>query len=1168
MSSDKSDFVGPITPIRGTIEGIGTVEGEMGLGSVLINIVDQNMLKHQITIPNSLYAPSINHKTSVLRLLSPQHWKQQWHKHSLGTMDHRSTDNGELITVREGNHEYEIEATLGLTNIPEFYSAPGFNKYCAFTASLETDKAKVHTPSDVELQKEQTRQTRSQLIKKILEEDGLTDNPDQILDTIDFLHHNEHLHSDIQRKVLHLHHSMDHASFQKMKILSDKGMLPFTIPDGMEQPMCAACMFAKAVRRNRPKIPTHDSKPATLAGQRVSIDQLESSTPGFIAQTTGVLTNDSYRVATVFVDNYSRFSYIHLQRDAKAESTLEAKHAFEAMADSRGVRIQAYQADNGSAFTSHMFTNDCKAQGQESPTLCGVNAHHQNGKAERRVRELQDTARAILVHAHTKWPRAITPNLWPYALRMANDRFNSLPLLSHQDHATPNSLFGHAPRRSIILDTPFGCPTFVLNNSMQQGNKGPKWERRARIGVYLGHSPVHASSVGLILNLDTGHVSPQYHVKYDKAFQTIQDLPSFNWPNVQQSQTSMKSITLPPNIPDNHQKGDSADNTELVDPQSAVIVQSLPPDIMQQVTQQTPSPHTTPGDIQQTYTTYVPTTTRAGRVTRQPTHMDVYQSFVALPAIIHPDNSDTLYLHEAMKQPDREQWLKAMDTEIQQHEDNNDWIVVKRSDIPKDTRILPSVWAFRRKRRILTNEVYKWKARINVDGSKQRQGLDYDMTYAPVVRWETIRMFLVIAVANNFYTTLIDYVSAYTQAKIERTTYMHIPKGYKINDTNEQYVLQLINNLYGQKQAGRVWNIHLIATLVRLGFTQSKVDEGVLYYKTSVLLLYTDDTILLGPSKIINNQAIQLMLQAGLKITYEEGVTDFDFLGIHIQMHDKTLSMNQPHLIEQILQDLQLNTSNAKGKLTPCPQTNFPDDQQGPPADPSINYPSIIGKLLYLTKTRPDIPYTTNQLARYTSRPRLHHQKTLKHLGRYLVATKDKGINLKVNENEGLTVYCDASYVGDFQAYSPHVNDARSITGYVIKFYGFPILWASKKQQLVALSATEAEYIAMSQAIRDVIPIKQLIDEIVEKGMIPKPTCSFKTTVKSDNTGAIEMANNPRFRPRTKHIAVRFHHFQQHVQDGTIHVEYVHTESQQADPFTKPLSCESHEKHRKEYMGW
>ena len=169
--------------------------------------------------------------------------------------------------------------------------------------------------------------------------------------------------------------------------------------------------------------------------------------------------------------------------------------------------------------------------------------------------------------------------------------------------------------------------------------------------------------------------------------------------------------------------------------------------------------------------------------------------------------------------------------------------------MPRGFKVLPAVWSMKRKRRMLTREVYKWKSRLNVGGHKQEIGINYWETYTPVVAWASIRLLLIISMLAKWHTVQVDFVMAYPQADIETDMYMDMPKGFAVDGNNASHVLRLKKNLYGQKQAGRVWYKHLSSGLIKLNYQQSKVDECVFYKGPNVFLFYVDDGIFLGPDR-------------------------------------------------------------------------------------------------------------------------------------------------------------------------------------------------------------------------------------------------------------------------------------------------------------------------------
>jgi hypothetical protein len=318
------------------------------------------------------------------------------------------------------------------------------------------------------------------------------------------------------------HYRLGHLPFKRLKAMADKGVIPRRLAD-CRVPKCSACIYGKMTRRaKQTKTPSNKigSMEITSPGQCVSVDQLESNTPGFIAQLKGIPTTARYRGATIYVDHFSRASFIYLQRRLTSEETVRGKKAFERYCDSRGVQVKHYHADNG-RFADNLFIKRAGTKDQ-SITYCGVNAHWQNGICEKRIRDLQELTTSMLLHAEAKWPKVINANLWPYALRCANDAMNATPRM--KDRKIPMQLLTGSEAPTVMRHFhPFGCPTYVLNSQLQAGQSIPKWHKRARLGVYLGRSPRHAQSVALVMNLRTGLVSPAFHVAFDDHFETLKD---------------------------------------------------------------------------------------------------------------------------------------------------------------------------------------------------------------------------------------------------------------------------------------------------------------------------------------------------------------------------------------------------------------------------------------------------------------------------------------------------------------------------------------------------------------------------------------------------------------------------------------------------------------------
>ena len=225
-------------------------------------------------------------------------------------------------------------------------------------------------------------------------------------------------------------------------------------------------------------------------------------------------TKDRITGACIFIDNHTRYSYTHLQTSIDGEQTLAAKQGFEQHSDSCGVNIKSYHANNG-IFAEKSFCDEVQAAHQRI-TYCAVGAHHQNGIVERHIGILTHGAQTGVLHAQRRWPEAIGTILWPFAWKDFECRYNNLFLDS--DGLSPlNHFTGTLVRTDVCRFHPFGCPVFVLAAGLQsEGSTIPKWDPRARVGTYLGHSPCHSGNVALVLNPKTLRVSPQYHLVFEK----------------------------------------------------------------------------------------------------------------------------------------------------------------------------------------------------------------------------------------------------------------------------------------------------------------------------------------------------------------------------------------------------------------------------------------------------------------------------------------------------------------------------------------------------------------------------------------------------------------------------------------------------------------------------
>jgi hypothetical protein len=335
-------------------------------------------------------------------------------------------------------------------------------------------------------------------------------------------------------------------------------------------------------------------------------------------------------------------------------------------------------------------------------------------------------------------------------------------------------------------------------------------------------------------------------------------------------------------------------------------------------------------------------------------------------------------------------------------------------------------------------------------------------------------------------------------------------------------------------------------------------------------VLYTDDTILTGPIAAELDEIVE-DLKSVFNITSSPLVSDF--LGVKITRDEdaKTYTLTQPQLINSIIADLGLH-ENSNERNVPAVSTRILHaHEESEPHNEPWHYRSVIGKLNFLEKsTRPDIAYAVHQCARFSQSPRVEHTKAVKMIGRYLKATAGKGMICTPNA-KSFECFCDADFAGNWNAaiaeHDP--STARSRTGFVVLHAGCPIVWASKLQTEIALSSTESEYVALSQSLREVLPLMRLVKELKQAGFdINSDTPLVHCKVFEDNSGALEMAKVPKMRPRTKHMNLKYHHFREAVENGQVTIHAINTSNQLADIFTKPLGMELFTKMRYGIMGW
>ena len=313
--------------------------------------------------------------------------------------------------------------------------------------------------------------------------------------------------------------------------LSQMGIIDRNLATSCDGLKCEACLLAKA--KKTPVDKRHDVKTTPqpdnkrkisekhlIPGEMVSVDQYQVTVRGRLTRSFGKTAKKSlYSGGTIFYDHASGYVQLYHQNTLGSADTMRSKVKFEQECMHNGRFVKAYHADNG-IFTSKQW-REALVSGKQKIRVSGVGAHHQNGIAERAIQTIFSRARAMMIHAAIRWPDQTDSTLWPLAVDYAVHLHNNLP--KDQLKYSPSEIFCGSKSEHYELKQArvWGCPVFVLDASLQDGKKLPKWQPRSRQGVYLGVSSEHASNVGLVMNLNTKHISPQYHLVYDELFLTV-----------------------------------------------------------------------------------------------------------------------------------------------------------------------------------------------------------------------------------------------------------------------------------------------------------------------------------------------------------------------------------------------------------------------------------------------------------------------------------------------------------------------------------------------------------------------------------------------------------------------------------------------------------------------
>ncbi|KAJ9553475.1 hypothetical protein OSB04_017520 [Centaurea solstitialis] len=844
----------------------------------------------------------------------------------------------------------------------------------------------------------------------------------------------------------------------------------------------------------------------------------------------------------VIVDEYSRYTWVFFLR-SKSDAPEEIILFVRKMERLNNLTVRSIRSDHGTEFKNSTLETFFDQKGI-SQNFSSVRTPQQNGVAERRNRTLIEATRSMLSEAN------LATQFWAEAVNTACYTQNR-SLIVKRFRRTPYELFRNR-KPSIEHLHIFGCVCYILNNKDNLG----KFDSKSDDGIFLGYSSI--SKTYRVCNKRRQAIEETIHVKFDESG------PTFPHPHenseINQWADSFFQVPEPPiadpspqDLPDGFEEDPPIPPTDIT---THPLINATP---ITQITPSEPDQPTNSEDSSQT-TVSEPTPTNLlpdPSVNEAFTSGQVYQPPALRWTKDHPidqvlgnpssgiktrrqSGNVCLYVNfisenepkeidDALRDP---AWVSAMQEELAEFIRNNVWLLVPR---PRKRTIIGSKWIFRNKLDEI-GTIIRNKARLVAQGYRQEEGIDYDETFAPVARLEAIRLFLAFAAHMNFKVYQMDIKNAFLNGKLNEDVYVAQPPGF-VDPKFPDHVYKLNKALYGLKQAPRAWYDTLSTFLLSKGFVRGKIDSTLFLkkYPKHILLvqIYVDD-IIFGSTNPKLCEKFELLMKSEYKMSMMGELTFF--LGLQIKQSEKGIFINQGKYVHEMLKKFDL-TSCTPMKTPMAPPLSLDKDSKGKPVDVTL-YRGMIGSLLYLTASRPDIMYSTCLCARYQAEPKESHLTAVKRIFRYLKGTPNLGLWYSKDSGFDLTAYSDSDFAGC-------KIDRKSTTGGCHLLGGKLVSWTSKKQNSVSTSTAEAKYVAAGICCAQVLWLRnQLQDYDIQLSKIP---------IYCDNTSAIAIANNPVLHSKTKHIEVRYHFIRDHVMNGDIELHFVPTEYQLADLFTKPL---------------
>ena len=901
---------------------------------------------------------------------------------------------------------------------------------------------------------------------------------------------------------------------------------------------CENCAISKARRMNLNKERVERSK---TRGFRLFIDVSSIKTVSFGGKKFWLLILDDCTDCC--------FSFFLKSKD---EVSTKVREFIQEIKVTQGIEVKTIRCDNSGE--NRQLERDSKRDGLGIKfEYTAVNTPQQNGRVERKFAALYGRVRSMLNSARVT--KQLRSKLWAECAQTATACENLL-ISDNEQQCRYQLFYRENPKYARHLHK-FG-EIGILTNHVKITSK---LSDRGKPALFLGYLENHAGNTFKFLNLETNKVVLSRDVIWlNKNFAEWKGLKGIHTTKIDQN---------------DDYEDDEFDNQPIETLSNEIITDNL----RERATSSTRLTRELRG-LQFRTDGGNPTAdeeleklenARTGREDDAQantmfahSHFSFFAKETMLNAITKKEPPQLLEepktFKDAWDNPNEEQrtkWQDAIKKELQDMEKRQVWELIKRTDMPNDRRCVKCKWVFKIKR----NGIFR--ARLVACGYSQIPGIDFTENYAPVINDATWRIMLTTMILWNLKGVLLDVECAFLEGELEEEVYMNCPEGLKGVD-NQVDCLRLKKSIYGLVQSARQWWKKFVKVLRQIGFQGGYADpclftkrdqNGIIF-----IALYVDDCLCIGHEVAIDLMVDELR-KFNLKMKVDKELKDYLSCEIHFSPDRKSIVLHQGHIITSLRNEFETEVQNLQEYRTPGTPGQGMSRGNGKvtvsPAEQS-RFRMGIGKLLYLVKhTRPDIANAVRELSKMLDCTTPNALKEMRRVIKYVLDTESYGLKIspvmpKDKNLFELQVYCDSDFAGD--------KDTRiSVAGFIVYLCGVPISWRSKAMRHVTLSSSEAEYVSLSEAAKEIKFIAQVIESMGIE--IKRPI-----EVRVDNLGAIFMANNISISPRTKHVDVRYRFITELIEDGLIEVKFVKTEENDSDGFTKNLNGDLYEKHKAKYI--